>query len=116
MTMYEQSQQSDWLQTELESMSLQGVSPAKTFQSQEIGQEYKTERGAGYGQSAPVCSFGVHKENANTVGASGWQVEPSLGRVANGIPNQSHRLKCLGNAVVPPIPELIGRAINEANL
>ena len=55
MTMYEQSQQSDWLQTELESMSLQGASPAKTFQSQETKEEYKTERGAVYGQSAPVC-------------------------------------------------------------
>jgi len=55
MTMYEQSQQSDWLQTELESMSSQEVSPAKTFQSQETKQEYKTERGAVYGQSAPVC-------------------------------------------------------------
>jgi DNA (cytosine-5)-methyltransferase 1 len=54
----------------------------------------------------------IYKENANIIGASGWQTEPSLGRVANGIPNQSHRLKCLGNAVVPPIPELIGRAIN----
>ena len=38
--------------------------------------------------------------------------EPGMGRVANGIPNRSHRLKCLGNAVVPPMPELIGRAIN----
>ena len=41
--------------------------------------------------------------------------EPGMGRVANGIPNRSHRLKCLGNAVVPPIPELIGRAINGSN-
>ena len=55
MTMYEQSQQSDWLQTELESMSLQAASPAKTYQSQEIRQEYKTEPEAVYGQSAPVC-------------------------------------------------------------
>lgn len=58
----------------------------------------------------------IHKENANIVGASGWQTEPGMGRVANGIPARSHRLKCLGNAVVPPIPELIGRAINEANV
>ena len=43
-----------------------------------------------------------------------WSVEPELGRVANGIPNRSHRLKGLGNAVVPQIPELIGRAILEA--
>ena len=40
-----------------------------------------------------------------------WEVEPELGRVADGIPDRSHRLKALGNAVVPQIPELIGRAI-----
>jgi len=40
-----------------------------------------------------------------------WATEPRMGRVANGVPARSHRLKCLGNAVVPPIPELIGRAI-----
>lgn len=40
-----------------------------------------------------------------------WSTEPSVGRVANGIPDRSHRLKGLGNAVVPQIPELIGRAI-----
>lgn len=30
-----------------------------------------------------------------------WTVEPDMGRVAYGIPNRVHRLKCLGNAVVP---------------
>jgi len=44
-----------------------------------------------------------------------WDIEPDVGRVANGVPSKSHRLKCLGNAVVPPIPELIGRAIYENN-
>ncbi len=46
---------------------------------------------------------------------SNWETEPDVGRVAHGVPSRSHRLKCLGNAVVPPIPELIGRAILEAN-
>ena len=55
MTMYEQSQQTDWLQTELESMLLQADSPAKTSQSRDSKQEYKTERAVDYGQSAPVC-------------------------------------------------------------
>ena len=55
MMMYEQSQQSDWLQTELESMSLQAASPAKTYQFQEIEQGSQTEHEAAYGQSAPVC-------------------------------------------------------------
>jgi DNA (cytosine-5)-methyltransferase 1 len=40
-----------------------------------------------------------------------WLVEPELGRVAHGIPNRVDRLKGLGNAVVPQIPEIIGRAI-----
>lgn len=61
-------------------------------------------------------SFGIQSQYTNIVGASGWGAEPDVGRVANGIPARSHRLKCLGNAVVPPIPELIGRAINEADL
>ena len=57
-------------------------------------------------------SIGIQSQYANIVGASGWGAEPDVGRVADGIPFRSHRLKCLGNAVVPPIPELIGRAIN----
>jgi DNA (cytosine-5)-methyltransferase 1 len=46
-------------------------------------------------------------------GVEWWSVEPSVGRVAHGVPNRSHRLKQLGNAVVPQIPEAIGRAIME---
>ena len=41
-----------------------------------------------------------------------WSVEPPICRVADGISNRAHRIKQLGNAVVPQIPELIGRAIN----
>jgi DNA (cytosine-5)-methyltransferase 1 len=40
-----------------------------------------------------------------------WRAEPSVGRVAHGVSGRTHRLKQLGNAVVPQIPELIGRAI-----
>ena len=40
-----------------------------------------------------------------------WKTQSSLGRVADGVPNRSHRLKGLGNAVVPQVVELIGRAI-----
>ena len=40
-----------------------------------------------------------------------WGTEPQLGRLAHGIPSRVDRLRCLGNAVVPQIVELIGRAI-----
>ena len=40
-----------------------------------------------------------------------WTTEPNVGRVAHGIPKRVDRIKQLGNAVVPQIPELIGRVI-----
>jgi len=51
-------------------------------------------------------------EGLNDIGNNrGWEAEPDVGRVAYGVPNRVDRLKQLGNAVVPQIPELIGRAI-----
>ena len=44
-----------------------------------------------------------------------WTSEPAVGRMAHGVPSRVDRLKALGNAVVPQIPELIGRAILEAH-
>jgi DNA (cytosine-5)-methyltransferase 1 len=40
-----------------------------------------------------------------------WATEPDVGRVAHGVPARVDRLRCLGNAVVPQVVELIGRAI-----
>jgi len=42
-----------------------------------------------------------------------WLAEPNVGRVANGIPNRSHRLKGLGNAIVPQVASEIIRCINQ---
>ncbi len=42
-----------------------------------------------------------------------WPPEPNVGRVADGVPKRVDRLKTLGNAVVPKIPEMIGQAILE---
>jgi DNA (cytosine-5)-methyltransferase 1 len=40
-----------------------------------------------------------------------WEVEPDVGRVANGVPDRVDRLRGLGNAVVPQVAEYIGRLI-----
>ena len=42
----------------------------------------------------------------------GW--EDGFARVAHGVPSRVDRLGALGNAVVPQIPEIIGRAIMES--
>jgi len=43
-----------------------------------------------------------------------WSAEPDVGRVAHGVPARVDRLRSLGNAVVPQIPEIIGKAIIRA--
>ena len=51
------------------------------------------------------------EKNGGTGFERKWPVEPNVGRVAHGIPNRVDRLKQLGNAVVPRIPELIGNMV-----
>tara|TARA_B110001454_G_scaffold93531_1_gene89118 strand:- start:164 stop:1150 length:987 start_codon:yes stop_codon:yes gene_type:complete len=58
------------------------------------------------GEKLSMC--GGSRENTDF-----WAVEPKLGRVANGIPRRVDRLKALGNAVVPQIVEIIGKAVME---
>jgi DNA (cytosine-5)-methyltransferase 1 len=44
-----------------------------------------------------------------------WSIEPAVGRVAHGVPDRVGQLRAYGNAVVPQIPEIIGRAIMRAS-
>jgi DNA (cytosine-5)-methyltransferase 1 len=55
------------------------------------------------------------KYSSSTARGARWLPEPPVGRVANGVPRRVDRLSQLGNAVVPQIPEIIGRAIMEAD-
>lgn len=42
-----------------------------------------------------------------------WHAEPGVGRVADGIPCRVDRLKCLGNAIVPQVAQVIGYRLLE---
>jgi len=49
----------------------------------------------------------------NPRGVETWNPEPSVGRVANGIPSRVDRLRGLGNAIVPQIAQRIGQVIKQ---
>jgi DNA (cytosine-5)-methyltransferase 1 len=39
--------------------------------------------------------------------ADWWATEPDVGRVAHGVPKRVDRLRCLGNAIVPQVAEVV---------
>ena len=64
------------------------------------------------------CVWETNRQDAKDVGQSSegqrngwWDFEPNVGRVAHGIPGRVHRLKALGNSIVPQIVEEIGKAL-----
>jgi hypothetical protein len=72
----------------------------------------------GIGQQGPWWTFNASNPEAHsdwevyrTFDDRGWPAEPDVGRMAHGVSFGVDRLRALGNAVVPQIPELIGRAI-----
>lgn len=90
------------------------------------GLEGNTEQSSDVADTSSQRLQGRAEEQAHRVGdlqgqsersgenrADFWAVEPNVGRVANGVSNRSHRIKALGNAVVPQIPEQIGRIIKQ---
>ena len=71
------------------------------------------------GESFKSCNQAAHRKREAVKPLDGrigeiWLTEPDVGRVANGVSSGVDRLKSLGNAVVPQIPEMIGRAILQA--
>ena len=77
---------------------------------------YPTPTAPGKHQVGTIAEWGGAREQISHAGeyvGENWSVEPSVGRVAHGIPNRVDRLKQLGNAVVPQVVEVIGRAIME---
>ena len=71
-----------------------------------------------YGTQEPITKTGGQRDNNPSRKSSyefgqWWEVEPDVGRVANGIPARVDRLRALGNAVVPQVAEYIGYLIAE---
>lgn len=78
-----------------------------------------SERLEGLGQSRSQfnetsSSTSRSEERQGQVDQGWWEFEPNVGRVAHGVPGRVHRLKALGNSIVPQIAEKIGRALIKA--
>jgi DNA (cytosine-5)-methyltransferase 1 len=71
----------------------------------------KRPQGRTEGQVHGVGNIPKQSKGGGTDKRKFWATEPNVGRVANGVSARSHRIKALGNAVVPQIPEIIGRMI-----
>jgi DNA (cytosine-5)-methyltransferase 1 len=72
--------------------------------------------GGSSGTPALADTAGVYAQGLNNRSgqvqpwrSSWWAVEPDVGRVAHGIPARVDRLRCLGNAIVPQVAEVVAR-------
>ena len=83
------------------------VADSKSFSS--YGREFQSsKKESGQERSTRIETRGINSSEPNR---NWWFIEPDVGRVANGIPGRAHRLRGLGNAIVPQIAEEIGKAI-----
>ncbi len=73
----------------------------------------RLEKQGGVGFASSAAEEG-NRETNHALDGGWWSVEPGMGRVAPRVPNRVDRLKALGNAVVPQVVEIIGRAIMQA--
>jgi len=68
-------------------------------------------RGIQHDSRVVFNSANLRRGTQEYAGWQWWETEPDVGRVANGIPSRVDRLRCLGNAVVPQVAEIVGRLI-----
>lgn len=96
---------------------IQGRYPQPRAQQAEMSQQRQSDTAHSPNDAANApCelrkrSGGSWDWRAEFADGSWWAVEPSVGRVADGVPYRVDRLKCLGNAVVPQQAYPIFRAI-----
>ena len=65
------------------------------------------------GRPSQICTQETLALFRSSSGKAQWETEPQVGRLVDGIPRRSHRLRQLGNAVVPQIPEYLGQCIRD---
>jgi DNA (cytosine-5)-methyltransferase 1 len=72
-----------------------------------------SEQGLSITEQKDIHRTGWWEKRRAVAKCSWWDAEPDVGRVANGIPKRVDRLKCLGNAVVPQVAEVVGKIVLE---
>jgi|TARA_R110000824_G_scaffold147736_1_gene317249 DNA (cytosine-5)-methyltransferase 1 len=77
------------------------------------GTSEKTERSTNSNTTTGSSEGTTTMANGNKNKNNWWHTEPNVGRVADGVSDRTHRLKSLGNAVVPQIPYYIAKSILE---
>ena len=82
----------------------------------EVVADTKSKRMERWQELQGIDSFGTRsfkqpKRRFDDAKPAVWGAEPGMGRVADGVPDRTHRLKSLGNAVVPQVVAEIGRII-----
>jgi DNA (cytosine-5)-methyltransferase 1 len=112
----------DWSSEELESNSslLDGERAIEKRNrarksKKEIGNLDRSGRKV-FGNSNSSSENALTEKSASrtTIGESSWwEVEPAVGRMADGVPGRVDRLRSLGNAVVPQVAEWLGKKIIE---
>jgi len=106
---------SDQSVSDSDSKGLQGSKLSTDYDGQETGGKASTTRSASKPSSFRREPETIVKREGLELFAeyakTKWAIEPNVGRVAYGIPNRVHRLKQLGNSVVPQIPEFLGYCI-----
>ena len=92
--------------------------PDGTINEQRLVANADSQRGCGRDaqrQDAEAVGQSPRHQRQYAGGMEAWPTEPELGRVANGIPGRVHRLKQLGNSIVPQVAARILYAIKEAH-
>jgi DNA (cytosine-5)-methyltransferase 1 len=82
------------------------------------GGRVKGDRASGQQVAQPPAPAWLLGRDGPACGETYWSTEPAVGRLVDGFPNRlggwGDAMRCLGNAVVPQVVEVIGRAIIEA--